>query len=551
MAAPTPVSAFLHSATMVKAGVYLLGRFRPLMISPEWMMLFVPLGLLTMTLGGLMAVASTDIKELLAYSTISHLGLIVASYGFITSKGVQAAGFHILNHGFFKASLFLVAGIVAHEAGTRKISELKGLRKDLPITGLIAVVGGLAMAGVPPFNGFQSKELLFKAAYHTASVQGGLTWLIPGIAVLGSVFTFAYSMKFISLFFGEKNPDLTVHRPTVSMVIPGIWLMLGVLFITLLPQTTVDLIVENVAVSSLLESKHMHVPLIPHLSPALGMSFTTIGLGLGVFKYYSKFHKTINDFIDRYPVLTSNWWYNHLLNASVFTGSKLSEFVHHGLLRGYAATFFAGISVFALTGFAATSTALPVFKGFQTSLPVMIVLGVAVFAALSMIYVDSHISGVLTLSIVGAMIAIYYILIGAPDLALTQIVVETLSLIIFILILDKVPSFYGGITESKKIVDGIISVFVGLTVALTVLLTTSADPDKISSFFVNNAVSEGGGSNIVNVILVDFRAFDTMGEISVVAMAAISVLTLLAMRGRTMLPEARIKSGKDSEVEEE
>jgi multicomponent Na+:H+ antiporter subunit A len=168
MEAPTPVSAFLHAATMVKAGVYLVGRFRPLLAGAEWTLLFVALGLLTMLVTAVLAVAATDIKALLAYSTASHLGLVIAGFGVLSKTGGETGALHILNHALFKAALFLVAGIIAHEAGTRAIDELGGLRHDLPWTAGVTVVAALSMAGLPPFSGFYSKELLFKAVYKLA-----------------------------------------------------------------------------------------------------------------------------------------------------------------------------------------------------------------------------------------------------------------------------------------------------------------------------------------------------------------------------------------------
>jgi multicomponent Na+:H+ antiporter subunit A len=229
MEAPTPVSAFLHSATMVKAGVYLVGRLRPLFLPEslplvgDWTLLIAALGLLTMTVAAILAVQSTDIKELLAYSTASHLGLIVAGFGFAEAAGAEAGAFHILNHAAFKAALFLVAGIVAHEAGTRRIANLRGLRHDMPVTAAVATVACLSMAGIPPLSGFYSKEFLFDAAYETAHAVGGAAWVFPVVAVFGSVFTFLYSAKFAMLFWGEKPDALGhVHRPPAPMLAPAV-----------------------------------------------------------------------------------------------------------------------------------------------------------------------------------------------------------------------------------------------------------------------------------------------------------------------------------------
>lgn len=550
MEAPTPVSAFLHSATMVKAGVYLLARFRPVLLSTEWMVILVPLGLATMTVAGILAVTSTDIKELLAYSTASHLGLIVAALGFVSGIGAEAAGFHILNHALFKASLFLVAGIVAHEAGTRAIDKLGGLRHQLPLTAIIATISGLAMGGVPPFNGFQSKELLFEASWHAATHLGGFAWLIPVAAIFGSIFTFIYSIKFISLFFGDNKQEFEGQKPPNSMIIPPLWLMLGVLFVTLFPQTSVDMIVQGVIEGSSLEAHHLHVSLIPHISPALGMSLLTLGLGAIGFKYYSRIHREANEFLDRYYFLKANWWYDNGLKEAEVLSGKVAQFIHHGRVRRYIYTALTGFTAFSLAGYIAASVSLPSISP-GIGLATLLVLGVAVTAAFAAIKSDSHISGVMTLSVVGAMTAIFYVLSRAPDLALTQLVVETLSLVIFLLVLDRLPEFYGKIKNSRKIIDGILSVVVGGTVALTVLLTTSAQPYSISEYFIENAVSEGGGTNIVNVILVDFRGFDTLGEITVISMVALAVVTLISMRGRYPMFKKDTDSKMEAKTEKE
>jgi len=549
MEAPTPVSAFLHSATMVKAGVFLLARFRPVLVSSEWSMILVPLGLLTMTVAGILAVASTDIKELLAYSTASHLGLIVAALGFTSGLGAEAAGFHILNHALFKASLFLVAGIVAHEAGTRVIGELGGLKHDLPLTAFIAVVAGLAMGGVPPFNGFQSKELLFEASWHAATHAGGFVWLAPMVAVLGSIFTFIYSIKFVSLFFGEKPASLEhVHRPSKKMVVPAVWLMVGVLFTTVFPQAAVDLVVQGVIESAAIEAHHLHVSLIPHLSPALGMSLVTLGFGALCFRYYEMIHNGVNSFLVENPYFQVNWWYDSLLREAELFSGELAQFIHHGHLRKYLSKVVGGFAVFGLAGYVAASVSLPPL-GVEIGLATILVLGVAVTAGFASIRSKSHISGVLTLSVIGATIAIFYILARAPDLALTQLVVETLSLIIFLLVLDRLPSFYGSIKRSRMVTDSVLSIFVGSAVSVTVLLATSGTPDSISQYFIENAVGKGGGTNIVNVILVDFRGFDTMGEITVVSMTALAIVTLIGMRGRYPWfkkdEETRMKADKE------
>jgi multicomponent Na+:H+ antiporter subunit A len=548
MEAPTPVSAFLHSATMVKAGVYLLGRFRPVLVSPEWELLFAVLGLTTMTVAAVLAVGATDIKELLAYSTASHLGLIVAGFGFASELGGETGAFHIINHATFKAALFLVAGIIAHEAGTRKIANLGGLKEDLPITAAITAVAALGMAGVPPFNGFYSKELLFEAAWEAAvHAGGGLAYLYPAVAVLGSVFTFLYSIRFLMLFFGEKPTGLhKVHSPPKAMLAPPLLLgviaglvslggILGTFGVHFAPF---DHFVGEVWASTVAPDADLHGGFsyyIPdHITPAVAMSAVTLVLGAAAYPFYGRLHEGVNRVTD-VNVLRANWYYDSAVYGLNGLSDTAAARVQNGLLRTYATWALASVAGLTLAGYAATSVALPAFalSKMAVTVPILLVLLVAIVGAVAVSIAPSHISGVLTLSILGFMVAVFYVLADAPDLALTQLVVETLLLVIFLLVLDKLPAFYGNTDRAKLARDGVLSVVVGATVFVTVLVSTAATPtDGIADFFVEQAVPVGGGGNIVNVILVDFRAFDTLGEISVVAMAALSVLTLVAMRER-------------------
>ncbi|WP_394297699.1 hydrogen gas-evolving membrane-bound hydrogenase subunit E [Halococcus sediminicola] len=542
MEAPTPVSAFLHSATMVKAGVYLVGRIRPLLVGDEWMLLFATLGLVTMTITALLAVGASDIKELLAYSTASHLGLITAGFGFANQLGAETGVFHILNHALFKATLFLVAGIIAHEAGTRAIDELGGLRHDLPITGTITAIAALGMAGVPPFNGFYSKELLFEAAYEVAHELGGLAWLFPVVAVVGSVFTFLYSIRFLWLFMGEKPAALgEVHRPSPALLVPPVVLAGLAMIVGIDPQLAVDTIVQSAFASSVAGEAHtMSIHLPTELTPYVAMSAITILSGILLSPFYDRLRDGVRA-LTRGP-LSADWYYDGAVyGLERASGLALPE-IQSGLFRTYATWMLGATSLLALAGYLAAGISIPAFSGLSATIPVVIVLVVAVVGAAAVARAPSHVAGVLTLSVLGFMVALFYVLSSAPDLALTQLVVETLVLVIFLLVLDKLPAFYGDADRKKAARDAVLASGVGLTVMITVLVATTGSPDAIARFFVERApvpaehgsvlADYGGGSNIVNVILVDFRAFDTMGEISVVAMAALGIVTLIAMRGR-------------------
>ncbi|PSQ31421.1 Na+/H+ antiporter subunit A [Halobacteriales archaeon SW_6_65_46] len=555
MEAPTPVSAFLHSATMVKAGVYLVGRMRPLFLSetavPAWMLVVATIGLVSMAITAILAVGATDIKELLAYSTASHLGLIIAGYGLANEYGVETGAFHILNHAVFKAALFMVAGIIAHEAGTRYIPDLGGLRRDLPITAGITTVAALGMAGVPPFNGFYSKELLFEATYYVASHEGGLFWLYPVIAVFGSVFTFLYSIKFLSLFFGSKPDGLDAHRPPLAMLLPPLTLagiasvigLNGVLgtFDVQLPVIGEFLtaVIDASATEPLEHGFEYHVPTT--LSPYFLMSLLTIALGVVSYPFYDRLHHTVRR-LRALPPVSPNWYYDTAVSGVNGLSRSVARTVHDRRFRRYAFTVVTAVCLLTLGGYAAAGVTLPTFDGVAVTIPVALVLVTAVLGAIAVTRAPSHIAGVLTLSILGFMVAIFFVLSDAPDLALTQLVIETLLLVIFLLVLDKLPTWYGEVRRSRLVTDTLLSGVVGATVFLTVLLTTAASPsESIAGRFVELApvpadhglwiLDHGGGNNIVNVILVDFRAFDTLGEISVIAMAALSVLTLIGMRG--------------------
>ncbi|WP_020222840.1 NADH-quinone oxidoreductase subunit 5 family protein, partial [Halarchaeum acidiphilum] len=283
MAAPTPVSAFLHSATMVKAGVFLLGRLRPVLIGDDWTHLLVPLGLATMLVAAILAVCASELKELLAYSTVSHLGLIVAGFGFANVVGAETGVFHLLNHATFKAALFLVAGLVTHATGTKRLDELGGLRRDLPVTAVITTVAALGMGGVPPFNGFYSKEFLYEASYEMAVHHGGLAWLYPLVAVVASVFTLVYALRFCSIFFGERPATLDVHTPARSLVLPPVVLagaaaLLGFGGIAALfgaPLDGLEGFVGSVVAATLPPDTHAHAfhyALPDHIAPAVTMS---------------------------------------------------------------------------------------------------------------------------------------------------------------------------------------------------------------------------------------------------------------------------------------
>ena len=553
MVAPTPVSAFLHSATMVKVGVYAIGRLRPLLGGSEWGLLLSVLGLTTMLVGAVLAVRSRDIKELLAYSTASHLGLMVAAFGFQTHYGPEAGAFHLLNHALFKAALFLVAGIVAHQVGTRQIDRLGGLWRDLPVTAAITAVAALSMAGIPPLNGFYSKELLFAAAWDVATTTGGFAWLYPVVAVLASIFTVLYSLRFLWMFLGdqpsalgdpaptstephaEAKTDGGVSRPSALLVVPPAVLAGLAALVGVLPEVAIDVIAQDAATAAGVagESVELHARIPTELSGPAVMSLVTVGAGIGLFPVYDRVRAGIDGVYEAGMATHPERVYREGLGATERVSNRLDAVLHSGLIRTYVWWVLTATCAVTLAGYAATG-ASPELTSLDAPLAMVLVLGVAVLAALAVTVTPSHVTGVLTLGILGFMVAIFYILASGPDLALTQLVVETLLLVIFLVVIEEMPAFYSDMETAVVLRDIGLSALVGLTASVTVLITAPADVEltDTAEFYVENAIEEGGGSNIVNVILTDFRALDTLGESVVIVLAALSVLVMLSMRNR-------------------
>jgi multicomponent Na+:H+ antiporter subunit A len=366
--------------------------------------------------------------------------------------------------------------------------------------------------------------------------------------VFGSVFTFLYSIRFLMLFFGEKPDGLGhVHRPPVSMLAPPALLAVLAGVVGLVPQLAIEAIVQSAFEAALPPGVEAHalklsVAKLVEPTPWLGMSLLTVAIGAVAYQGYDALHHSVRR-ARSIPVWSPDWYYDTATAGAERLGTVTDRVVHSGLLRTYAGAYLLGVSVLTLGGYVAAGAVLPAFDGVGVTLPIVLVLFVAVVGAVAVVAAPSHIAGVLTLSILGFMVAVFYVLAAAPDLALTQLVVESLVLVIFLLVLDRLPAYYGEPERRRAIADVFVAGTVGVTVFLTVMLATAGTPDDpIFRFFVERApvpaehgpffTDYGGGGNIVNVILVDFRAFDTLGEIGVVALAALSVLTMVGMRGR-------------------
>ncbi|AXI48548.1 monovalent cation/H+ antiporter subunit A [Sulfitobacter sp. SK012] len=530
MAAPTPVSAYLHSATMVKAGIFLMARMWPVLSgTPEWFMIVTTAGLVTMILGAVIALFKHDLKALLAFSTVSHLGLITMLLGTGTAFGAMAAVFHILNHATFKAALFMSAGIIDHEAHTRDIRRLGGLRKLMPVTFVIACLAALSMAGIPLLNGFLSKEMMLEEANHT--VLFGWPLLVPVMATAGSIFSAAYCFRLIGhVFLGPVRDDYPAkpHDPGV-----GLWLPPGILVVLVVVIGVAPFVAEpfvKMVTASVLGGEvpvpNAHFKIWHGFVPALYMSIIATVGGLMMLMI---FNPTLR-FWDATPRPEAKTIFDVIIGVSVRLAKGVILPLHNGSFSRYAA--IGSVTIIALGLHAWMSgTVGPQTRTMQAAGPVEIA-GWAMLVAATAGLVLMHRSRFLSLiliGIVGLMVSIGFVFFSAPDLAMTQFTVEVVTIILLLLALNFLPNRTP--VESsvlRRVRDAAIGVAGGLaTFALAYhYLLRDAVSSPISEFHLANSYKGGGGTNVVNVILVDFRGFDTYGEIIVLGIAALLIYAL-------------------------
>jgi multicomponent Na+:H+ antiporter subunit A len=558
MEAPTPVSAYLHSATMVKAGIYLVARLSPIFAeSGVWLWLISAVGLVTLFWGSFSAVKQTDLKGILAFSTVSQLGLIMSLLGLgaaalhyenlddnIYMAATVAAIFHLINHATFKGSLFMAAGIVDHETGTRDIRKLGGLLPFMPITFTITVIGGFSMAGLPPFNGFLSKEMFFTGMVNVLQldIYNMDTWgvLFPVIAWIASVFTFLYSMILIfKTFTGkaqleklEKKP----HEAPMGMLISPIILASLVIIFGIFPNLLSASLIEP-AVSSiqpLLAQNDFHV----HISfwhgwwtPELWMTIGVIAIGIILYLTLSKWKGIYGIISERYSL---NAFYDWILSTMDNSSRALSEKVMTGSIRAYLVYIFTafflllGLSLFGKDAFRLEFGNIAPIGLYEIILSFALVIG-----SISILFAKSRLTAIILLGAVGYTVSLFFVLFRAPDLALTQLVIETISVALFLLCFYHLPKLASRKEErlTFKLTNALISVGVGVVVALIALSSHSQKLfDSISSFYLEKAYTEAGGKNVVNVILVDFRGLDTMFEITVLGIAALGIFAMIRLR---------------------
>jgi len=558
MEAPTPVSSYLHSATMVKAGIYLVARFSPIFaISEVWFWTISIVGLVTLFWGSFHAVRQNDLKAILAYSTVSQLGMIMLMLGVgaaaihennpaFFGAAILAAIFHLINHATFKGSLFMAAGIIDHETGTRDIRKLGGLMTIMPITFTITLIGTFSMAGLPPFNGFLSKELFFTSMIRIADISftDVSTWgaIIPALAWLASVFTFIYSMMLLfKTFRGRLNIDQLEKKPheaPIGMLIPPIILAALVVTFFFFPNILAYSVIEPAIAAIIPEAIEtgsrfsVKIEAWHGFQPELYMTIGVVVLGTIGYLTLSKWRPMYNIFKEK-------WSFNALYDRSLIgleKGSyRLTNSYMTGFLRDYLVYVF-GFMIIVIGGVMFYQQAF----SFQTDQAAsigtyeVILSFVMVAATIATVFASSRLTAIIALGVMGYTLSLFFVIFRAPDLALTQLIIETISVALFLLCFYHLPKLsLKQKTRRFKMTNFIISLGVGVVVTCLAFASTSQQSlDTISTYFIENSYKLAGGDNIVNVILVDFRGFDTLFEITVLAIAALGIYGLLKTQAK-------------------
>lgn len=524
MAAPTPVSAYLHAAAMVKAGVYLIARMAPGFAETTlWVPMTVGIGILTMLIGGYRALKQYDLKLILAFGTVSQLGFIIAVFGFGTAEAAFAALAMTLAHGLFKATLFLSVGIIDHNTGTRDIRKLTGLRRAMPILATTAGIAAASMAGVPLLFGFVAKEAVYEAALHLDAGWG--IYALVGL-VLGAALTMAYSLRFLIGAFGVKKkklPPLECKAPTLIFLAPLLVLSAMTLFLGVYPQLVEPLVIHWSAAQG--GPGNMHLLPFAGFNTALGLSAISVTVGLCFFWLR---HRTDTGAPLRRMLTSAEELYRMSVNVLDKVAIWITGRTQRGSLSFYLGVILVVVLVIPL------AIALTVYTPWPTNWiiadhPAQLLIGAVIIAgAVVAITAPKRFMAVLMVSVTGYGMVAIFALQGAPDLALTQLLVETIVLVSFVLALRALPKrLWVGLTRIKWGRAILAIALAVMVVYIAIAMMAARTEARISLAWPEMAYTEGYGKNIVNVALVDMRVWDTFGEITVLAAAATGVASLI------------------------
>lgn len=531
MAAPTPVSAYLHSATMVKAGIYILARFSPILSDGYiWNNTLMIVGGITMIYGAFHSIFRTDLKEILAYSTVSALGIIVFLLGIGTDYALYAAVTFILVHALYKATLFLTAGIIDHAVHTRDISKLTGLGKYMPVVAIAAFIAALSSAGVPLTFGFISKDLIYESTLNFPQWGVYLTIfaVTTNVLLAGSGF-----LAGVKPFLGEpiQKPS-RLHKPSVFLWLPVVILSLLTLIFGIFPFLADDGILNHAFTSIAVRETELYLKLWHGFNTVLILSILTIIFGLFLFVFNRYLRTPLQNVLKLEPVspqsLTES--FGEFFRKFAFNYTRL---MHNGYLRNYLIViilFITGLVGYRLITTVHLQLITEDLSGFSIyELTFFIIILVSIFYTLK---TTSRLTAIASLGVIGYCICLIFVFYGAPDLAMTQFAIDTLTVVLFVLVLFKLPGFLP--FRNKKIIfrDAVISLSFGTLIMLITLQSLVYPASKeISRFYAENAYTLAKGKNVVNVILVDFRGFDTLIESVVLSIAALGVYGILKYRG--------------------
>lgn len=558
MAAPTPASAYLHSATMVKAGVYLLARLHPAFADePLWFWSLLLVGGITMLIGAVAAMGHYDMKALLAYATVSQLGILVMLLAFNTEQAVIAVVVGTLAHALYKGPLFLLAGIVDHATGTRDLRRLGFLRRELPLVTAVAVLAGLSMAGIPPFFGFLAKESLLETFYHhleTISPLVGWAGLI--IDAIAGAFFVAYSLTLLWEAFlrghAEQDPAHVHHAPSFSFVLPPLVLTLIGTAILFLLTPTGSLLLDAPAGAIFGNPIHMHLALWHGWNMVLIISLLAIAGGLLIFWGRNRVRAALHALP---PTFNGAYAFDRLVHYIYASATWITRIIQGGTLAQQASITL-GVAAIALA-FSLVALRWPedlrALWGTTPQAAEVILAVLGGMAAITTVRAPTRLSAIISSGLVGVIITLFFVFFNAPDLALTQLLVDVLTVVLLVLVFYRIPP--RPVPPFRRVIqlrNTLVAVLVGALGFLLTLFSVGASfAPVIGDYFSLNAVALGHGANIVNVILVDFRGFDTLGEITVLTIAAVggySVLRSVFFRPRPLIPpETVAEDGPENE----